>query len=190
MEVIIKNTYWMSFNMALAVIPVILGFLLFFTKNKISRLFIGLLWLLFLPNTIYIILDLFHLFETWYEVTGALRIVLLLQYLVLLLVGLVTYFYSLYPVELVWHKKVRKKKQLFIELVILNFLIGFALVLGNIERVNSWDALMNMQFVISSSIEILTTFPLLILAVCYGILSNLVYFTIKKPMIKYFPFDK
>src|SRR5688500_5180777 len=68
MGILMHNISWMAFNIALALIPVILGLLMFYIKWKPLRLLISIIWLSFLPNTLYLLTDLMHISNDWEKV--------------------------------------------------------------------------------------------------------------------------
>ena len=126
------NLVW---NLFLAWLPLVFAF--FANQVRVSRgaLFLcAALWLLFLPNSPYLVTDLVHLkprppVPLWFDI-------LLVQSFVL--TGLLLGFLSLYLMHrLVSHSLGWRIGWLF-TLVILG-LTGFGIYLGRFERWNSWD---------------------------------------------------
>jgi uncharacterized membrane protein len=126
------NLVW---NLFLAWMPV--GFSMLAWKFKSSRgalLIFGFLWLLFFPNSPYIVTDLVHLRERppvplWFD------LVLLQSFICL---GLILGFLSLYKMQgLVANFYGRFASWLFVLVVV--GLTGFGIYLGRVERWNSWD---------------------------------------------------
>src|SRR5207248_1183184 len=114
----------------------------------------GLLWLLFLPNTIYIFTDLEHLIDQWPLLHPFFRIPLLLQYIFFELVGIVTFVIALIPFEkIILPLKLLKKRKIPV-LIIFNFLIAFGMVLGRVERINSWEVFTSPLKVTISAIHV------------------------------------
>src|SRR6266480_4138540 len=126
------NLVW---NLFLAWLP--LGFAFFADRFRASRLCFlafGFLWLLFLPNSPYLVTDLVHLkprppVPLWFDI-------LLVQSFVL--TGLLLGFLSVYLIHrLVSHSYGWKIGWLFTLLILA--LAGFGIYLGRFERWNSWD---------------------------------------------------
>lgn len=129
------NYFNLVWNLFLAWIPV--GFSMLAWKFKASRaaLFLcGFFWLLFFPNSPYLVTDLVHLRERppvpfWFDLV-------LLQSFVLL--GLTLGFVSLHKMQsLVANFCGRRAGWLFV-LIVLG-LTGFGIYLGRVQRWNSWD---------------------------------------------------
>src|SRR2546429_209599 len=89
----------MGWNVFLALIPPMFGWLLLITRQRILKVAFALIWFFFLPNTLYLITDLPHIIWQWHRMHHAGQIVLALQYITLVLIGLVTFLLALYPVE-------------------------------------------------------------------------------------------
>jgi len=170
----------MIYNLYLAVLPVIFALFLFKMPNKVTTLFVAFLWLLYLPNTIYVFTDLVHLIEQWPQVDNLGKILLVVQYTLLEVIGLACFLIAFHPWEKILAKFTRTSQQFVLGLIGINFLIGFALVLGHIERVNSWDVLLNPLFVITSTIHIFTSYQMLGLTILFGLFSNLFYFLFRE----------
>src|SRR5947209_8167988 len=111
MQLILLNVHWMSFNIMLAMLPVVFGWLLVETKSSILKLMYGSIWLLFLPNTIYLLTDIAHFFHDWHLVPLMYKGLFIGEYLLLMLLGIVTFILGLYPIEKFIQKTRSKKKQ-------------------------------------------------------------------------------
>lgn len=105
-------------------------------------------WLLFFPNSPYIITDLIHLTESqrhllWFDSVS---------FFVVALAGLATGLYSLY----VAHQIIKKLTNKFLAWSILTtsvVLSGFGLYLGRFVRFNSWDLFTNPIFLLRKSFQ-------------------------------------
>lgn len=182
MHVIWFNISWMSYNLFLAVIPVIAALLLLKSNNVFFKIFLGVIWLILLPNSIYLITDIIHLPEDLQKnPTTFIQFLLILQYVLLFALGIATYIFALHPFERLLK---RKKIQPHFWLYIINFLVGFGIVLGRINRLNSWDIITQYQKVFMSSADIFTTPLLFLYAIIFGIVANIFYFSCKKFIIK------
>jgi uncharacterized membrane protein len=187
MHLIRFNVIWMVFNIFLASIPVFAGWLMYLTKNKFLKALYALLWIVFLPNSVYLITDLINLFWQWNRVDAFVKTIFILQYAVLTVIGVFSFVLALYPGELLLRKNKNLKKYYpNIIIVILNFVIGFGITLGRVERVNSWDLVYAPMNVVWASVNIITSVELIILTIFFGIVGNGVFFLFKKPVLKLF----
>jgi uncharacterized membrane protein len=188
MPIIFYNTAWMAYNIFLALIPVLFGWLFLRARNSYSKFLTGIIWLLFLPNTIYIFTDLIHIIEQWGKVTYDARLFLPVQYTILEVVGFISFILAFYPFEtfLRQSKWQRIRKISTLLSIVLNFLIGFAIVLGRVERINSWEVLTASKKVMLASLHIFQSFELTFLVLLFGLFANFSYFLFRDPIIKRF----
>jgi uncharacterized membrane protein len=126
---------FLVWNLLLAFIPYAISSYVHSNRQRlIPLIFWSVLWLLFLPNALYIITDLKHLRErpfipVWYDC------LLLFSFSALaLLFGLL----SLYKMNMVIKKYTSTIMQ-HILLIMISILTGFGVYLGRVERWNSWD---------------------------------------------------
>lgn len=180
MNIIIYNSYWMLFNVFLAVLPIIFGWIMYTAKSKLLKAAAGLLWILFIPNSIYIFTDIAHLPKDLMSVDKSLIIFVFIQYAILLSIGAVTFILGMYPFKKlltkVKNKNVRYNRHII--LILANLFIGFAIVLGRFQQTNSWEVFSNIQKVISNSVYVFTSYKLLSITILFGIISNIIYFTL------------
>lgn len=183
MPILTYNVSWMLYNCFLAVLA--LGFAYFFliSKNSFIKLIFGILWILFLPNTIYIFTDLEHLIDQWPVLSWNFRVPLLTQYLLLELVGFLTYILGIYPLEKTILAKKNFKKSKIALLIIFNFFIAFGMVLGRVERINSWQLFTSPLQVENSAVHVFLSPDLLGLMILFGILCNCVYFLVRERVL-------
>jgi uncharacterized membrane protein len=171
----------MSFNIFLAVLPVLFVYFFRTTKSVFLKIVLGSLWIAFLPNTIYLLLDLIHLPHDFRYAGDSERIILALMYISLVMLGLITYYFAFQPLEALFPYRITKKRNLRLALLLLcNGIVGFALVLGRVLRVNSWDIVLNPAFVFHSSLVILRSYHLILLCVIFTLLSTGSYLIMKK----------
>ena len=145
------NLVW---NLFLAWLP--LGFAFFAARLRASRLCflaLGFLWLLFLPNSPYLVTDLVHLkprapVPFWFDI-------LLVQSFVL--TGLLLGFLSLYLMHRLVSRFYGWRIGWVFTLVMIG-LTGFGIYLGRFERWNSWD-FFTSPFALSSDIFKLLIHP-------------------------------
>ena len=182
MMILLNNVSWMGWNVFLAMIPLIFGWLVLVVRQKVLKIACALIWFLFLPNTLYLITDLPHVIWQWQRMHIAGQIVLALQYLILVLIGLVTFFLALYPVEktLLRSSWLKKKSLVPLFVILTNFFIGLGIVLGRVMRINSWDVIVDISKVISASLSIFNSLELMLLVVFFGVFANVCYFIWRK----------
>ena len=179
------NLDWMSYNLFLALIPVILAWLAYSVKNKLLKISLLIIWLMFIPNTIYVVTDILHLIQQTNNLSMLSWIILFIQYSIFLILGLLTYILSLYPIEKMLKKHYKKQKEnITILLIAINFLIGFGVVLGRVHRLNSWDVVLGLNKVLDAAKEVVFSPNLILLAILSGLFANLIYFLFKEKIIK------
>jgi uncharacterized membrane protein len=187
MEVLSFNFWWMLWNIFLAVLPVGFAWLYFKTQKKLYKGILAVLWLLFLPNSLYVISDVQHIFEQWSYVSGFEKILLLLQYIPLELFGLGAFVLALYAGEKELRRIFKNNKRQYIAAAIatLNFLIGFAIVIGKYERINSWDVFTATDKVFGAFTTVLRWDHMVWLAILFGLFGNFFYFLFRDPIVRY-----
>lgn len=178
MDIITNNIEWMLMNIFLALLGIILGVAFISIKNKLLKVITFLVWIIYLPNTIYLVTDIQHFFAQWLKVEPALRWLLATQYIILIFLGILTYILGFYLLDkFLSQSKIKKNKTLIICLLILtNYLISFAVTLGKIDRLHSIEAIINPLNVISKSYALLSSSEIILAIFIFGTLINLLYF--------------
>ncbi len=125
---------FITWNLLLAFLPLLFSYLTLNSKSKPRSIFFAVLWLIFFPNSIYIVTDLIHLEDRgdipfWYD---------LLLLFSAALNGLVLGFVSLHQVEQ-WLRTHINRGYIRLIIFILLFGCGFGVYLGRFHRWNSWD---------------------------------------------------
>lgn len=147
-------------------------------KNKWTLLIAGLTWLLFIPNSFYIITDLFHLpgnedAPLWFDLA------LLFSFAWSgILFGLI----SVRQVERIFEKYFNPKFDLLF-IVPVMLLNGLGIYVGRYLRFNSWDVITN-PFQLAEDIIYLFIHPLRnrldwSMIICYSLLMTLIYMAVK-----------
>jgi uncharacterized membrane protein len=156
---------FLVWNLFLAITPIAFIFLakklhdnFGFQKLSMKTLIIGLMttWLLFFPNSPYIITDLMHLSHLpkhllWFDSVGI---------FITALTGLVVGLYSMYNFQLLSEKLFGNTTAWFLVFA-STVLSGFGLYLGRFARFNSWDLFSNPIHLLRQSL-IETSNPLAI----------------------------
>lgn len=135
--------WYLLWNLFLAWIPLLLAYYLVRHLHKGSwgdwpAIGLSLAWLLFLPNTFYIISDLIHLEDT--PRTNVLYDSLMFSSVVI--TGIILGFTSLYMVQAQLRRRL-SAMQTGAAVTGLLLLCSFAIYLGRDLRWNSWDVLVN-----------------------------------------------
>ncbi|SDQ29876.1 Uncharacterized membrane protein [Chryseobacterium soldanellicola] len=175
-----KVFFFLNWNLFLAWIPLIISsFLLIFNiKSKISIVFAVIIWILFFPNSPYILTDLFHLkarssVPIWYD------LVVILSFA---WAGLMCGFVSLLDIEKLLSNYFKRITINMITIFFL-FLSGFGVYLGRFLRWNSWDVLNNpfglFNDIVDRFINPLEHTKTWGVTILMGILLNFMYFMIK-----------
>jgi uncharacterized membrane protein len=131
--------YW---NLALAILAPLIAFFLVYRVRRFGwlhpiQLLLTLVWLLFLPNSFYIISDFIHLRET-YEAPLLYDIALFMSFV---MSGLILGMVSVYVVHLELQKKIRIRYA-WLCITAIFLLSSFAIYLGRFSRWNTWDILL------------------------------------------------
>lgn len=181
-NVLMFNTIWMTINILLAVVAVVFGWLALKTDNKYLKILYLLIWILFIPNTLYISTDILHIPKQWVQSGFFQKIVITIQYTILEAAGFLTFVASLYPFEKILKlSRIGKKESLINTIIfVLNFAIGFGIVLGRIQRANSWEVFTNTEKVVTDTLHIITSLDLVLLVLFFGFFGNFVYLLLKK----------
>jgi uncharacterized membrane protein len=133
---------FLFWNLFLAFVPVLLGWWLNlrirqFGWLKWEQILLSILWLVFLPNSFYLITDLIHLRPN-YEADLLFDITVLMSFII---AGLAFGFLSVYFVHTEIIKRFREKYAYLI-IAGLFLLVSFAICLGRYTRWNTWDIIL------------------------------------------------
>lgn len=175
-----KVFLFLNWNLFLAIIPFLVSTFIskFQVKSKSALVALIVIWILFFPNSPYILTDLFHLrarniVPIWYD------LIVILSYA---WTGLMFGFVSLLQIEKLLSEFLNKN---FIRIssVLFLFISSFGVYLGRFLRWNSWDILSD-PFGLFKDISYRIIYPsenprTWGLTILMGILLNLMYFSIK-----------
>jgi len=182
MDYILFELQWMLYNVFLALLPVIFIYLAVKSKSIFFRTIWFLLWLFFLPNTLYLLTDITHFSESIEKTPAPFAPLTVILFILLMLVGVVTFLLALSTLEKFLQKK--KINNIFLLLIIINLLVGFGIILGRVERANSWDILLHPLILLWNAYTILLYPKLLTAAFIWGIISNIFYFSLRNSLKK------
>ena len=159
-------TRWLSMNA-----PII--------RNKFRLLFCLAIWLLFIPNSFYIVTDLFHLTyissaPKWFDV---------LMIFSFAWNGILCGVISIRRVEIII-SVIRKKYFSVLVVFVVMWLSAFGVYIGRFLRFNSWDILSNpfslLSDILSLIIHPFENFYPWAMTFCYSVFMTLLFYTIKK----------
>jgi uncharacterized membrane protein len=172
-------------NSFLALVPLFCGWLMVKTRHKVLQLALVLLWFIFLPNTLYTLTDLRYLPHQWHAVHIAGKCALAFQYLLYELLGVGCFLLALSAFEKLLLRSRWPKKHIMLTvcLIIVNFCIGLGIVLGRVQRFNSWDIFVDAPTVITAAFSILSSFRLLLFVVLFGVFANALYFVFRQSRV-------
>jgi uncharacterized membrane protein len=186
-RVILSGSYFYLFlpwNLFLAFIPywvsgVVQKLPVTSAKGKSIFIFLLLIILLFIPNSFYIVTDLFHLKNhhsapVWYD------LILIFSFA---WNGIVCGIIALNRVETIITKMIGKEYSVFIIFVIM-CMSAFGVYIGRFLRYNSWDILV-APFALLEEIINIMVHPLQNIypwgmTICYAVVMTFVYLTIKR----------
>lgn len=187
MGILLFNTIWMSWNAILAFVSVFFGWKALHSKTIQQKLLYLFLWLLFVPNTIYILTDFYHLIQQLPWINNLMKPLLIFQYLVFIPLGILSFVLSLGLFEKTLKKiaaryKYFSSKKFMIERIIIaiNFLIAFGVILGRIHRLNSWEVFIDPAQVLRDTLETIASIQLMTYVLLFGFLSYVLYRLMKK----------
>ncbi|MEA5597095.1 DUF1361 domain-containing protein [Rivularia sp. UHCC 0363] len=184
LQVLQINIRWMTWNLFLAFIPLVLSVWLF-RRTKRSRSWVW--WLgfavfyAFLPNAPYLLTDVIHLIDDIRTIQSVwiITLVLIPVYLVVILGGFEAYVISLINMGHYLHRIGKSQWILGVELI-THALSAVGVYWGRFLRFNSWDFVTQPDAVITQGVEeILGKQPLVILIISFVILAGL-YWLMKR----------
>lgn len=174
---------WLSWNLFLAIVPYLISRFAItntsFTNSKWKFILLFIAWLLFIPNSFYIITDLFHLeirvgIPLWFD----LALILSFAWNGILLGVL-----SIRQMEKIMQLKFPSigEWQFVYPMMLLN---AFGIYIGRYLRYNSWDVIAN-PFQLTNDLLYLLLHPVRnrfdwSMIICYSVLMTLIYLAIKR----------
>jgi uncharacterized membrane protein len=144
-------------------------------KNKLKSSILLFIWLLFLPNSFYIITDIVHLSRSHYS-TFWYDLILISSFATLgFLLGLI----SILEFEKI-SKHICNPKTIDSIILIICFLCGFGIHLGRNLRYNSWDILSNPLLLLIDMCHEIITKEALLFSIHFGLFIYLFYWSKKQ----------
>ena len=141
---LLLSVIWMSWNVFLAGVAILMGQLI--ARYKTSPWVAALLitWLLFLPNTLYMITDGMYVFYPEFAIlTGPHLVLGVLFYATIVALAPYTFVHAILPVIRAYQSRLSSLPPLIRYLIALIFgtLIGIGITMGRFARTNSWHVI-------------------------------------------------
>lgn len=147
--------------------------------NRIKLAFLVFIWILFMPNSFYILTDLFHLNnmshgDSWFDLT------LILSFA---WTGILFGILSIWKMELLLKNAKGKFVSGFVICIVM-WLNAFGIYIGRFLRFNSWDVFVNPFSLLSEIMDILLN-PydyryVWAMSSCFALFMVIVYYTTQK----------
>ncbi len=175
---------YIAWNMILGIIPFFLCFCMFRlnkTKNAIKYLYLTvlfLLWLVFLPNSSYILTDIRHINgfcpNTIADVcnNNAWMIAFFFFYG---LWGWILYFYAIEQMRVFWKRYISFKYSFYFP-ILVSPVAAIGLLLGLVDRLNSWDLIFRPFIVFKTAFNYLIIFNNFFNLIIFSIVLFFLYY--------------
>ena len=182
-RILLSNSRWMSWNLFLAFVPLVLSVWLFRRKRGRSGIwwFGFLVFFAFLPNAPYVLTDVIHLIEDIRKINSVWMITLIVipVYLLFILAGFEAYVLSLINLGYYLNRLGQGKWILGAEMF-THVISAVGIYLGRFLRFNSWDFITQLDVLATSVVEDLAgKRPLVIIAVTFVVIVSL-YWIMKR----------
>jgi uncharacterized membrane protein len=147
------NAFWMGWNLFLALVPLVIGVVVFRARRHTAVWWLGAAaFLAFLPNAPYVLTDVIHMpTDLRSHPSGVVRLSVLFQYAVFAAGGLVAYALALRSVVRHLLRAGWSKERIAVVEITLHALSAAGVYLGRVDRLNSWYVLTQPAEVIASA---------------------------------------
>ena len=162
--------FFLIWNLFLAIVPYFISLAINHYKinNKIIELGILLSWLLFLPNSFYVLTDFIHLSKST---------IVWLDLLLMSAFAITSFSFGILSIKemALYFKKKNRVKLMNILIPIICLLCGFGIYLGRILRFNSWNIISDPFNLFIGIITTLLTTEAILFSFHFGIFIYLFY---------------
>ncbi|WP_282786984.1 DUF1361 domain-containing protein [Flavobacterium croceum] len=170
--------FFLVWNTFLGIIPLLISSYIHFTGELLSKtklIILLLIWLVFLPNSFYIITDVVHLPKSskhlfWLDATIILSCAI---------TGFYAGFISINQISQVVQLKYAIKIQQW-HLLLLAILSGFGIYIGRILRFNSWDIILQPTYLIETLLQQIIDLKPVLFSIHFGLFIYLTLYCFKK----------
>ncbi|OSO97356.1 hypothetical protein B7O87_00880 [Cylindrospermopsis raciborskii CENA303] len=176
-QVLQINMRWMTWNLFLAFIPLLLSIWLFRGRQKSSLAWwpVFFVFYAFLPNAPYLLTDIIHLIDDIRNIPSiwVITLILIPIYLLVILAGFQAYVISLINLGHYLHRMRQSQWIVPVELI-THILNAIGIYWGRFLRFNSWDLVTQPDIILTKGIEeLLGKQPLVIIIISFIILWGL-----------------
>ena len=164
---------FMLWNLYLAAFPAVLAFVLFRKPERTGLAWCTgfVAWLLFLPNSPYVLTDVVHMVDEMRTATSRVHAyAILATYAVFFTCGLVSYVVSLQLFRRFLHR-VSPRRLILPILLVVHSLCVVAMYIGRFMRLNSWDVLLAPRAVLAAVVRVPHPFTLIVLAAMFVVVG-------------------
>ena len=188
MELLAWNALWMGWNAILAILGFLTVIPLKLAKRFWQRVLFGGVWLLFVPNSLYVLSDIKHLFRQWMHLSGWGLVALCVQFFVLITLGVIMFLLSVREFEHVLTEElmerwrlVRENNRWVLDVMLLSLLglVAFGLVMGRVMRTNTWYVITDPVRVLVDALEVLTSPWMMAMVFAYWVIGSGLYFSFR-----------
>lgn len=162
----------MGWNITLSMVPIFLARVLKKTQSYIFQIPLFLLWLVFLPNTLYMLTDVIHVFNPKFGLqTNIFQIAGIYLYSMVITLAVLTFVLSLSPVFSKYRVFLRRlsPNSTLLLFLLFSLLVGFAIAMGRFQRTNTWYIFTQPSRVVHDIFAALTDPTVIVIALCYSI---------------------
>lgn len=162
----------MGWNVLLSTVPILLARSIQRTKARAVEIFLLVLWIIFLPNTLYMLTDVIHAFSYRFNgMTPPFWILGIGLYACIIALAVYTFILSIRPILRKYHTFLDglRTYEKTVLLSVFSLLVGFAIAMGRFQRTNSWYIFTQPSRVIADVVQSFTDPTVLFVATCYSI---------------------
>lgn len=136
---IVENITWLVWNLSLAAVPVFAAYRLNKTMHSGIRILLAVVWLLFVPNSLYMLTDVIHIVGQFGMINKYVDVFLFLWYTITITLGVSCYAWSTeWMMQYVHTHITHNRHMLYAMGIVINVLIGIGIAMGRFARTNSW----------------------------------------------------
>lgn len=162
--------FFLIWNLFLAIIPYLISLAInhYKIENKLIQFGILLSWLLFLPNSFYVLTDFIHLSKST---------IVWLDLLLMSAFAITSFSFGILSIKEIdiYFKKKNRAKLITILIPIICLLCGFGIYLGRILRFNSWNIISDPFNLFTGILTTLLTAKAILFSLHFGIFIYLFY---------------
>ncbi len=182
MDILVFNSGWMLWNIFLAIVGVVFGVMMVKNPLNLLKTVSFFFWLVFVPNTIYLLTDLAHFFEQYQHISSFFLPFLILQYLFLIYSGVLTFLVSVSCLEKLLKNFRLSNITVYTIITGFIFLISVGVMMGRFQRTNSWTLFTSPLQVFSDLLTTLLSVNQMVFVLFFGFFCTILYFGLRKKL--------